>query len=257
MKFRFLQTGLRSAAYNMALDEAVLARLAEGTRCPTLRLYGWSPPAISIGYFQSLEEEVDLAACKKYGVDYVRRITGGGAVLHEHEITYSIHIPVSANLVPSGILESYEKICGGILKGLTHLGLQVKFVPLNDIVLPLNDGERKISGNAQTRKNGVILQHGTILIEVDVEKMFSLLKVPSEKLKGKLIKDVKQRVTSLSDVLSRKISFEETLEVLKKGFEEEFSGMAFELGDLSEEEKMLTEKLQREKYGAESWNKKR
>lgn len=257
MTFRLLQTGFQPAAKNMAIDEAVLEHIAAGKSPATLRFYGWSPPAISIGYFQSLEEEVDLEACKKYGVDYVRRITGGGAVLHEHEITYSIHIPESAGLVPAGILESYGKICGGILKGLAHIGLEAKFVPLNDIVLDHKGTLRKISGNAQTRKKGVILQHGTILIKVDVEKMFSLLKVPSEKLKGKLIEDVKQRVTSISDVLGREISFEEMLEVLKKGFTEEFSGIEFTGGELNESEKSLAEKLMQEKYGADLWNRKR
>lgn len=260
MKFRLLKTGFLSAAANMAIDEAVMAEIASGAAQPSLRFYGWTPPAISIGYFQSLEEEVDLAACKNFGVDYVRRITGGGAVLHEHEITYSIHIPesIAAEIgVPSGILESYSKICGGILKGLAMLGLSAKFVPLNDIVLEHQGALRKISGNAQTRKNGVILQHGTILLKVDIDKMFSLLKVPNEKLKGKMIEDVKQRVTSLSAVLDREMSFEETLKVLQKGFAETFPAVSFESDELSLTEKSLAEKLKKEKYGSEAWNRKR
>lgn len=258
--FRLLQTGFQTAARNMAIDEAVLAHVAEGKSPPTLRFYGWSPPAISIGYFQSLEEEVDLEACKKYGVDFVRRITGGGAVLHEHEITYSVHIPESAAAalgLPLGILESYGKICDGILKGLALFGLSAKFVPLNDIVLEHEGALRKISGNAQTRKQGVILQHGTILLQVDVDKMFSLLKVPNEKLKGKLIEDVKQRVTGLSQALGREVKFEESLEVLKKGFAETFPGIEFQMGELSESEKALAEKLAKEKYATDMWNKKR
>lgn len=246
----------------MAIDEAVLAEIAQGNSPGTLRFYGWSPLAISIGYFQSLEEEVDLAACKQYGVDYVRRITGGGAVLHEHEITYSMHIPEALarerGLVPLGILESYAKICGGILRGLSSLGLKPQFVPLNDIVVMHQTGTlRKISGNAQTRKNGIILQHGTILLKVDVDKMFSLLKVPSEKMKGKLIEDVKQRVTSVSDVCGRDVSFDEALDLLQKGFAEEFSDVTFEEGNLSATESALAEKFAKEKYGTDEWNKKR
>lgn len=260
MHFRLLQTGFQTAAQNMAIDEAVLAEIVAGNSAPNLRFYGWTPPAISIGYFQSLEEEVDLAACAAHGVDYVRRITGGGAVLHEHEITYSIHIPEKAAEtigLPLGILESYGKICDGILKGLALLGLQAKFVPLNDIVVEQGGAFRKISGNAQTRKSGIILQHGTILLKVDVDKMFSLLKVPNEKLKGKLIEDVKQRVTSLSQVLGREVGFDEAFSVLQKGFVETFPGVAFENGELSESEKALAEKLKKEKYGNEKWNKKR
>lgn len=257
MQFRLLNTGFQSAATNMAIDEAVLTHIARGDSLPTLRFYGWTPPAISIGYFQSLEEEVDMSACLKLGVDYVRRITGGGAVLHEDEITYSVHIPESAGLVPSGILESYGKICGGILKGLAHFGLAAQFVPLNDIVLAVDGGLKKISGNAQTRKNGIVLQHGTILLKVDVDKMFSLLKVPSEKLKGKLIEDVKQRVTSVSLALGREVKFEEALGALQKGFAEEFSNIEFVPGALHESEKTLAEELQKEKYGSADWNKKR
>lgn len=241
----------------MAIDEAVLANVASGASLPTLRFYGWSPPAISIGYFQSLEEEVDLAACKKYGVDYVRRLTGGGAVFHDTEITYSIHIPEKLNLVPNGILESYNKICGGIIKGLANLGITAQFVPLNDIVVVHNGAPRKISGNAQTRKSGIILQHGTILLKVDVDKMFELLKVPSEKLKGKLIEDVKQRVTGLSAVLGREVGFDEALNVLEKGFKQEFSGIEFANGELTENEKNLSVKIAREKYASDEWNRKR
>ncbi len=260
MQFRLLTTGLNSASYNMALDESVLEHIANGESPPTLRFYGWKPAAISIGYFQSLEEEVDLAACQKYGVDFVRRITGGGAVLHEHEITYSIHIPekLAAELgVPMGILESYEKICGGILKSTALLGLDAQFIPLNDIIILQNGTPKKISGNAQTRKKGVILQHGTILLKVDVDKMFELLKVPDEKLKGKMIENVKQRVSSLSQALNREVSFEEALETLKKGFAEEFPAAEFKSGELNENEKTLLEKLKMEKYEAETWNEKR
>ncbi len=241
----------------MAIDEAVLEHVANGSSQPTLRFYGWTPPAVSIGYFQSLAEEVDLEACGKFGVDFVRRLTGGGAVVHEHEITYSIHIPESAELVPTGILESYGKICEGILKGLVHLGLEAKFVPLNDIVLFKDGAPKKISGNAQTRKQGIILQHGTILLKVDVDKMFSLLKVPDEKLKGKLIENVKQRVTGLSAVLNREVGFDEALAVLLKGFAEAFPETSFEEGRLAENEDILAQRLKREKYETNEWNKKR
>lgn len=260
MQFRLLTTGFNCASYNMALDEAVLEHIANGETPPTLRFYGWKPEAISVGYFQSLSEEVDLNACKKYGVDFVRRITGGGAVFHEHEITYSIHIPekFAEELgVPNGILESYGKICGGILRGITWLGLEPKFVPLNDIIILQGGEPKKISGNAQTRKKGIILQHGTILLKVDVDKMFELLKVPDEKLKGKMIENVKQRVSSLSQALGREVGFEEALDALKKGFAEEFPTAQFVSGKLNESEKTLLEKLQKEKYDADRWNKKR
>ena len=133
---------------------------------PVLRLYGWKPSAVSIGYFQSLEEEVDVKKCKKAGIDVVRRLTGGGAVLHEHELTYSFITKV----YPTNIMESYRLICEPVVMCLKNLGLDAKFSPLNDIIV----GDKKVSGNAQTRRKNTLLQHGTILLDVDVEKMFSV-----------------------------------------------------------------------------------
>lgn len=260
---RLLTTGFQSAAMNMAIDEVILRDIAERLQLDelkqdptrvkelaTLRLYGWKPAAISIGYFQRLSEEVDTDACKREGVEVVRRMTGGGAVFHEHEITYSIHIPEKSGLVPTGILESYRAISEGILRGIELLGLTGEFVPLNDIVI----GPKKISGNAQTRKMGVIVQHGTILLKVDVEKMFELLKVPSEKMKGKLIADIKERVTSLSAALGRELSFKEAEEVFTKGFQSAFKTEHLDKGELSASEGERAATLAKEKYGNPIWN---
>ncbi len=212
--FRVLQTGFDNAYLNMGLDEAILESVASGNTLPTLRLYGWKPSAISLGYFQGALEEVDTDACGRQGVDIVRRITGGGAVFHDAEVTYSIVIPEGHALAPESILDSYALLCSGIVEGLKALRVEAAFSPINDIVA---DG-RKISGNAQTRKKGCLLQHGTILLKVDVEKMFSLLKVPKEKALGKMIDDVKTRVTSLSALLGRDVGFEEASYALRKGF---------------------------------------
>jgi len=192
-EFRLLETGFHSAAFNMGLDEALLRSVAEGKSLPTLRFYGWTPAAVSIGYFQGLEEEVDSAACRAAGIDVVRRITGGGAVFHHHEVTYSIVLPLDHPLARRNILESYRLLLGGIVEGMSLLGITAEFAPINDIVT----GGKKISGNAQTRKLGCILQHGTIILDVDVDQMFTVLRVPQEKARGKLIEDIKSRVTSV------------------------------------------------------------
>ena len=212
--FRILQTGLDSAWFNMGLDEAILESVASGSALPTLRIYGWKPPAISLGYFQGALEEVDVDACGREGVDLVRRITGGGAVFHDAEVTYSVVIPEGHPLAPASILDSYSLLCSGIVAGLESLRVEAEFAPINDII----SGGKKISGNAQTRKKGCLLQHGTVLLKVDVEKMFRLLKVPKEKALGKMIDDVKARVTSLSALLARDVGFEEASEALLTGF---------------------------------------
>ncbi len=248
MNFRFIEDGRSSAAFNMAVDEAIMLS-AKKTGIPTVRFYGWKPAAISIGYFQGLEQEVDLNKCKEFGVDFVRRITGGGAVFHDAELTYSFVCTEDSGVVPKKIIDSYKKICNSVVLGLKELGLEAGFVPLNDIVV----NGKKISGNAQTRRGGVVLQHGTILLSVDVDKMFDLLKVPDEKMKGKLISDIKQRVTSVEQQLGKKVSFEKVASAMKAGFEKEF-GAGLEKGKLSGEETLLAKKIAKERFSSREWN---
>ena len=246
-EFRLLETGFQDAFTNMAVDEAVM-QLYKPKGMPTVRFYGWKPHAVSIGYFQGIEEEVDLARASELDADVVRRITGGGAVFHERELTYSFVCSEQSGLVSKKILESYEKICSAIVFALDELDVKASFAPLNDIIV----NGRKISGNAQTRRSGNVLQHGTLLLEVSVDKMFSLLKVPNEKMKGKIVEDVKQRITSLEQETGREYSFRDVAEAMKKGFEKTFEARLV-LGELSEEEKKLAEKL-REKFASREWN---
>lgn len=250
--WRLLQTGYDTASSNMAIDKAILIANSTGQVPPTVRLYGWDPPAISIGYFQSLRDEIDIKTCERLGVGYVRRITGGGAVFHDKELTYSLVIPESHPEIPKNIMKSYGRICGAIIKGLGHLGIQSDYVPINDIVA----GGKKISGNAQTRKVGAVLQHGTILMDVDVDKMFSVLKVPNEKIKDKLISDVKQRVTSLRHILDREVDFEEVASAIKRGFQEEFH-VKFMEGTLSQNERSLAKEFEKECFSTVEWNHRR
>jgi lipoate-protein ligase A len=217
-----------------------------------VRFFTWSPPAISIGYFQSLEEEVDLDVCRKLGVDYVRRITGGGAVFHDDELTYSIVIPEAHTQIPKNIMESYGRICGAIINGLANLGIESNYKPINDIIA----NAKKISGNAQTRKLKTVLQHGTVLMDVNVEKMFSLLKVPNEKIRDKLIADVKERVTSVKHALGKNISFADAANSMKLGFEEEFNVELVD-GKLTDEELEATKRFEREYFGTKEWNHRR
>jgi len=250
--WRLLKTGYADAYTNMAMDKAILEAHSEGSVPPTVRFYQWNPPAVSIGYFQSLEAEVDTLECRRRGVNYVRRVTGGGAVYHDKELTYSIVIGESHPEIPGNILESYSRICGALIKGLRHLGINSSYAPINDIVV----NGKKISGNAQTRKNKTVLQHGTILMDVDVDTMFTLLKVPDEKIKGKLIEDIKERVTSLKQVLGREVAFDEVADALKKGFEEEFNIKLVE-DSLTREEEELTKEFKLKIFSREEWNHRR
>ena len=162
-KIRILETGYNPGPWNMALDE-VLMYSVKYDDIPILRLYGWQPAAVSIGYFQSMDEEVDVKKCKQIGIDVVRRITGGGAVLHESELTYSF----ITKTYPKSIMESYNLICDPVVMCINKLGFNAKFAPLNDIVV----NNKKVSGNAQTRRKNTLLQHGTILLVLMLRRCF-------------------------------------------------------------------------------------
>jgi lipoate---protein ligase len=252
MKLRFIDSGPAPGALNMGIDEALLGLVSAGESPPTLRLYRWSPPCVTLGYFQSLEAEVDIDACRAAGVDVVRRLTGGGAVFHDAEITYSLVLPLGHELAPDDILESYRGICAGILRGLALLGVESSFEPINDIAA----GGKKISGNAQTRRQGCLLQHGTVLLDLEAELMFSLLKVPAEKMKGRLIEEVKARVTSLGSLLGRAVSYEEAAGALRRGFAEAW-GAELEPGRLGEAEMARARALAAERFSQDSWNRRR
>ncbi len=235
----------------MAIDESIMLSMKEGASPPTLRFYRWNPSAVSIGTFQSMEEEVDVEFCKSNNIDAIRRITGGGAVYHDYEgeITYSIILPKDHDLAPSDILESYRVLCSGIVKALKHLDIDSEFKPINDII----SGGKKISGNAQTRRHSCVLQHGTIIFDLDVELMFTVLKVPQEKISDKMIADVKQRVTSVRDILGPTISLDELHTALKKGFSEAL-GIELVPGELSTAEREQVSELVERKYNTSEWN---
>jgi lipoate-protein ligase A len=249
-EWRLIELTTNDAYMNMAIDEAILTMIQKGKSQNTIRFYRWNPSTVSIGYFQSLIDEVNVEACKKFNVDIVRRITGGGAVYHDYngEVTYSVIVSRENPKIPEDILNSYNVLCNGIVLGLRKLNLNPAFKPINDIIV----NGKKISGNAQTRKLNAVLQHGTILIDVDVEKMFNLLKVSDEKIKDKMISSVKERVTSIKKELGREVNFSEVAEALKEGFEEALN-IKLSPGKLTEEEKALAEKLKIEKYSSKEW----
>ncbi len=252
-KWRLLLTGDMDAASNMALDEAVL-RLNKDKHEGTVRFYSWKPKAISIGYFQGIQEETDIEKCNASGVDVVRRITGGGAVYHDDELTYSIIVNEKHPKISNNILESYGHICNGIVLGLEKLGISSEFKPINDIIT----NGRKISGNAQTRRLGNVLQHGTILRTVDVRTMFDLLLVPDEKIRDKMISAVEERVTSISDILGERLENDVIQNAMIEGFSEAL-GVEFDKNSWlpTSDEYVLMDKIRREKYGNRKWNFKR
>ena len=197
-------------AANMAFDEAIAMAVGAGKSPPTLRLYSWEPSAVSIGYFQELRDEVDLEFCHIHGIEVIRRITGGGAVLHTiGELTYSFAVSDKDPAVPQDVQGSYIKICAPIITALRRFGVNAVFKPINDIEI---DG-RKVSGNAQTRRFGAVLQHGTILLDLDIS-LLGALRVNVEKLRSKGAADAKSRVITLKEATKMVIGHEKLGEAL-------------------------------------------
>lgn len=255
-KWRLILDKAMPASYNMAKDCALLACSSEKEFLPTLRFYSWQPAALTIGYFQKIEEELNEEVCKKENVPIIRRITGGGAVFHQHEITYSVIIPLSHKLANSKILDSYKILSDPIVETLKSYNLNASFEGINDIVVD----DKKISGNAQTRRMGGVLQHGTILLDLETDKMFNYLKVPTEKSKVKSNAKPASRVTALKYLLGEK--------VLSNDFQNKFiqkiienwqiqNNIKFETSTLTEKETNLTIEYKENLFENINWNKKR
>jgi lipoate-protein ligase A len=243
--WRLIELEGHDAYFNMAADEAIGKEILERRARPTIRFYTWKPCAVSIGHFQSMRDEIDVEKCKELGIDYIRRKTGGGAVYHDEkgELTYSVIAP--QELFPKGILESYKAICGWVVDALRALGMDANFAPINDIVV---EG-KKISGNAQSRSGGILLQHGTILYDLNLEKMFSVLKISKEKIADKMIKDARMRVTCVREHAA--IDRGALYRALLDGFT---NGKECEAGALSVGELRIIEELERTEYKTDSWN---
>jgi len=267
--------------YNMALDEVLLASVTEGGT-PVIRLYTWRPATLSLGVNQPLGE-VDPEECARRGFGLVRRMTGGRAVLHQHELTYSVIARENDPRVSGGVVESYRKISSALVVGLRSLGAQVELAPpsralhralaearrsgdlgeldeeshgavcfdaASDYELTANG--RKLVGSAQARRNGAILQHGSILLDVDWDAWASVFAYRTEEGKQRALRKLPTRMTSLREQLGREVGPEEVADALVKGFETTFA-LALEPGTPTQKEKTLASDLVLSKYGAEAW----
>ena len=230
----------------MAIDESLMMLVGKRELPPVLRWYSWHKPSVSIGYFQSLKEEVNYEQCVEDNVEIFRRMTGGGAVYKypKGELNYSIILPVSEEY--GDILESYKKICQPIINFLNKAGIKADFSGINDIVV---EG-KKISGNAQTRMHNAILQHGTILLDFDVDGMAKYLKISKEKLSDKQIQSIKDRVTWIRRI--KDISNESLIEGIRLEYEDYFRIKIID-DVLSPEILMNADRICNEKYSTKEW----
>jgi len=240
---------------NMAVDEAIFKAVSAGTSLPTLRFYTWEPPAVSVGYFQNSLGEVDLAVCRKMGIDVVRRLTGGRAVLHDRELTYSIISPDNASNFPDNILGTYKIVSSCLVSGLNSIGLNALLTssvrkagrdsPSACFTSPSHyeitiDG-KKLVGSAQRRGEGAFLQHGSILMEFDREKLEKVL----HKTGGL------DSVTSISEHSC--IDIAGLVSSLVMGFERGL-GVSFSEGGMTDEEVALSKQYRKKRYSRPEWN---
>ncbi|MGG0716525.1 biotin/lipoate A/B protein ligase family protein [Robertmurraya massiliosenegalensis] len=271
----FIDSGDCSPSFNMALDEALLDWHSEGMIPPVIRFYGWDPATLSIGYFQRVEKEINMEAVKKHGLGFVRRPTGGRGVLHEHELTYSVIVTEDYPDMPKTVTEAYRVISEGILQGFHQLGMDAYFaVPKSE-----EDREslknprsavcfdapswyelvvegRKVAGSAQTRQKGVILQHGSILLDLDEDKLFSLFNYPNDRVKERMQRAFKSKAVAINEISNHKVTLEEAKHAFKKGFE---NGLNVELTpfELSKEQLDYVNDLAKKRYESNEWNFKR
>ncbi|MFF8606028.1 biotin/lipoate A/B protein ligase family protein [Streptomyces sp. NPDC015346] len=244
----------RSPALHMALDEVLTAEVAAGRRPPTLRVWEWGAPAVVIGSFQSLRNEVDAEAAARHGIEVVRRISGGGAMFIEpgNTITYSLSVP--GDLVRGlSFTDSYAYLDDWVLGALGDMGIRAWYQPLNDIATEAG----KIAGAAQKRMVGVggegggggaVLHHVTMAYDIDAEKMTEVLRIGREKLSDKGTRSAKKRV----DPLRRQTGLPREA-VIERMIESFRSRYGLSEGRVTDEETAAAEKLATAKFGTREW----
>ena len=242
-EYRFIDFGLVDIRDMMAMDEAIL----KGDEGNTF--FFWTPKkSIILGYFQKADIELNLARCKDYTI--TRRISGGGIAFSDdrcRQINYGVVGVIDNDRFPLDIIESYKQVCGVLIDTLINYGLNAAFRPINDVIVD----NKKISGNAQTRWEGKLLQNGTLLLDFDIEEMLRISNIPKEKFMDKKIASVREGLTWLDRELGEQRDMDEIRNVMKQKFKERFK-VRLKNGTLSEKEKELTKGLL-PKYYSDEW----
>ncbi len=247
-EWRFIDTGFRTAAENMALDEVILEAKSREQTLNTIRFLWFKPPAVLVGFHQAVEHEVRIEYCRDKGIDINRRITGGGAIfLNEKQLGWEIFAKKSDLRFPKRREELYRYICKAVIKGLEKLGVKASFRPKNDIEV----NGRKISGTGGTERGDAFMFQGTLLLDFDVETMLKALRIPVKKLSDKEVRSVKDRVTTVKQELGYIPQLSKVKKAIREGFEEVFNISLKESGLAPIEKKAFIEKLP--KFKSKEW----
>ena len=266
-KWRLLQTEPTTGAYNMALDEACLLSAAEKRSLPTLRLFSWDPPTLSLGYAQKCSE-VNLPQLRSNGWGLVRRPTGGRAILHTDELTYSVTAPLDDPVMAGSLLECYQRISRALLVALKLLGIDARGDATYNLVhgqskadpvcfeVPSNFeitvSGKKLIGSAQARKHNGVLQHGSLPLTGDLTRITQVLNYPSEDKRQEGIARLLSHAGTVESLTGKVV----TVKMATQSFIEAFSSeLDLEIipSEPTMEELANTRELMENKYQSDSW----
>ncbi len=257
--WRFIDSGFTDGRSNMTLDEAIAMAAASGSVPPTLRVYGWMPPAISLGFHQSMDD-IDLSQCAKDGIDVVFRPTGGRAILHAEELTYSVILPDNSKHYQKDILPIYDVISRALLAALHLLGIDASFDRASSTPKDFMRGElstlcyatsiqheigyqgKKLVGSAQRRFEGSVLQHGSILIgqrHLDIAKYLSR---GDEKRRQAIRRYMQEHTITLNELSDRPLNYAQLSKAMRDGFAQEL-GISWIDSEPSSQELQMAEEL--------------
>lgn len=269
--WRFLATGKNDAFFNMALDEALLFSCLEQKLPPTLRLYQWEPRSVSVGYSQKIKEVVDLNLCKNQKIDVVRRITGGRAVLHGDDLTYSLCSSKDHyKILGGGVKETYEKISKAFLFALEYFHIKGSWTKverknknefkeykmkapcfLSSSRYEIAANGKKLIGSAQRRFKDGFIQQGSILLRRGNVGLAELL--PHKDQKDMIKKSLKESSVAFEEVIGKEFSLDKLTFAIKAGFEN-FFPVKLEQKELTKKELDFAKKLLKKKYLCSDWN---
>jgi lipoate-protein ligase A len=251
----------------MAVDEAILESTSKGINLPTLRLYAWDPPCLSLGYAQPVSD-VDIAQLHAYGWEMVRRATGGRAILHTDELTYSVCGLDTDPILTGDILSSYKRLSSAILAALQHIGLGVEALPkekkepgteLEPICFEVPSNYeitingKKLVGSAQSRRMGSVLQHGTLPLSGNLTRITWALVFPDEAARQTAAERLLQRATTIETSLGTAVTWDQAADAFAAAFEETLH-LNLQPAELTPEELSRADELVAEKYAHPDWN---
>ena len=260
----------RDGASNMGVDSAIMAAVASGQQPPTLRLYGWDPFCLSLGYGQR-SRDVDLDALAVRGWHLVRRPTGGKAILHGDELTYSLSLPLDHRLAGDDIVESYRRISAGLLRALEILGLaadaphqgeRARGVDPGPVCFEMPShyeisvGGRKLIGSAQLRRKGALLQHGTLPLYGDLARICDLLQFDSDAARALRKRKLRERALTLAEAAGKTLTWSAAASAIEQGFASAFD-LDITSSQLSPAESNQVEQLLAERFANPAWTGKR